>query len=417
MTTLRSVIAYLAVMVRCAGVVYIVVQVAIWHSFYTQAPWRLVAPVLAVAWGGAIIAYLRRSLPSPFIACADSAVYVALALAGQQCVPPGVRDDAFSWLVISMSGQLIVPEWYAPSAVFPFLALASPAAYCAGAVMQPGADPRTLAAATVLLIIVGIVHGFGRGMLYGRAAAADAALDRADRVASDQYAVLSRTIERREHERLVHDTVLNTLTALARASGGDDAAEAVNRCRQDVALIEGALGDPDDLAAGARRPSGDLLSEVRAVAADMRDRGLTVHVEGGDGDVPALPARVVAALANAAREALSNVAAHAGTGEAWVRVRVTAPDEAAGVPFRLEVTVRDQGGGFDPARVDQARLGLRRSIVERIADCGGQASVWSAPGQGTAVRLSWPASGRPRGPDPASHPPPDHALTRDGFPW
>jgi signal transduction histidine kinase len=53
--------------------------------------------------------------------------------------------------------------------------------------------------------------------------------------------------------------------------------------------------------------------------------------------------------------------------------------------------VRDRGTGFDPAQVDPARLGLRRSIAERVADCGGHAYVWSAPGRGTVVRLSWPA--------------------------
>jgi signal transduction histidine kinase len=52
--------------------------------------------------------------------------------------------------------------------------------------------------------------------------------------------------------------------------------------------------------------------------------------------------------------------------------------------------VRDMGTGFDPASVDRARLGLRRSITERAQDCGGQASIWSAPGRGTVVRLSWP---------------------------
>jgi hypothetical protein len=55
------------------------------------------------------------------------------------------------------------------------------------------------------------------------------------------------------------------------------------------------------------------------------------------------------------------------------------------------VTVRDCGAGFDPARVDRGRLGLRRSIAERAADCGGQASIWSVPGKGTEVSLSWPA--------------------------
>lgn len=168
-----------------------------------------------------------------------------------------------------------------------------------------------------------------------------------------------------------------------------------------MALIEGALGDPGDPAAGASRASGDLLSDVHAVVADMRARGLTVHVEIDDRGGLAVPARVIMAMSNAAREALSNVAAHAGTGEAWVRVRLTAPEGEAEVPCRLQVIVRDRGTGFDLARVDGARLGLRRSIAERTADCGGHASIWSQPGRGTMVSLSWPGPGRPGQPHPA----------------
>src|SRR6266704_3225290 len=80
MTTLRSVVARLASLVRCAGIVYIAVQVAIWHSFYAADPWRLAGPVVATAWAAAVIAYLRRNWPAPLFACVDSAVYVALAL-------------------------------------------------------------------------------------------------------------------------------------------------------------------------------------------------------------------------------------------------------------------------------------------------------------------------------------------------
>ena len=261
--------------------------------------------------------------------------------------------------------------------------------------MQPVTDTRTLAGATMVLIVVGLVHNLARRELYGRAEAADATLDAAAQAASEQYAVLARNIERREHERLLHDTVLNTLTALARA-GADDPTGAVSRCRQDVALIEDALGDQDDPAAGAGRASGDLADAVRAVVADLRGRGLSVHVDIDGEDEPVVPARVTAAIANATREALSNVAAHAGTGEAWVQVRQTASAGDADVPCRVEVTVRDRGAGFDLDRVDRTRLGLRRSIAERIADCGGQASIWSAPGQGTVVRMSWPAPARPR---------------------
>jgi signal transduction histidine kinase len=80
----------------------------------------------------------------------------------------------------------------------------------------------------------------------------------------------------------------------------------------------------------------------------------------------------------------------------------------AEVPGRLQVVIRDRGAGFDRARVDQARLGLRRSITERTAECGGRASIRSEPGQGTEVSLSWPADAGDRAGQP---------LVRDGLPW
>ena len=411
MTTLRSVIAYLATMIRCAGIVYIVFEVVIWHAFYAAAAWPLVAPGVAVAWGATVILYLRRYLPSPVVACVDSAVYVALALGAQACVPPATRDSPSSWLVIAMSGQLIVPAWYwfASGPLPVLLALASPLAFWAGAMLQPVTDARTLAAAAILLLVIGLVHNGGRWLLYGRAAAADADLDRADQAVREQYAILCRNIERREHERLVHDTVLNTLTSVARA-GGDAVAEVVARSRQDVALMEAALSADDTAPVPAepgRHLGGDLSGEVRAVVAVMRDRGLTVHLEDGDTASAVVPAPVVRAIANAVREALSNVAAHAGTGEAWVTVSAALPGDAG-----LLVVIRDRGAGFDPARVDQARLGLRRSITERTAECGGHALIRSAPGQGTEVSLFWPASGQSDAAYPA-----DRTLARDGLPW
>ena len=41
-------------------------------------------------------------------------------------MPPSLRGHAYSWLVIAMSGQLLVPAWYAPAAVSVPLALAAP---------------------------------------------------------------------------------------------------------------------------------------------------------------------------------------------------------------------------------------------------------------------------------------------------
>jgi signal transduction histidine kinase len=127
-----------------------------------------------------------------------------------------------------------------------------------------------------------------------------------------------------------------------------------------------------------------------------------------------VPAAVVTAMAHATREALMNVAQHARTGEARVSVGVTQPGDATDGGL-IQVTIQDTGTGFDPDRVDLVRLGVRRSIIERVADVGGSASVRSAPGNGTTVSLSWPAA-RPRTAAPALQPA-GGAVGQERNPW
>ena len=62
------------------------------------------------------------------------------------------------------------------------------------------------------------------------------------------------------------------------------------------------------------------------------------------------------------------MAAHAGTGEAWVTVRPLAGPGGARPPrpVRPGVQVRmREPAGFDPARLGPARLGVRMPITER----------------------------------------------------
>jgi signal transduction histidine kinase len=56
----------------------------------------------------------------------------------------------------------------------------------------------------------------------------------------------------------------------------------------------------------------------------------------------------------------------------------------------IDVFVRDRGTGFDPDAVPADRLGVRRSIMERMQRHGGTAEIRSAPGEGTEVRLRMP---------------------------
>ncbi|HEY5877932.1 MAG TPA: ATP-binding protein [Nakamurella sp.] len=87
------------------------------------------------------------------------------------------------------------------------------------------------------------------------------------------------------------------------------------------------------------------------------------------------------ALARATGEALRNAELHAN-GDVIV-VEATIDDDGA------EISVVDDGRGFDPATVPSGPLGFRQSILARVTEVGGTASVLSTPGAGTTVTLSW----------------------------
>jgi hypothetical protein len=96
-----------------------------------------------------------------------------------------------------------------------------------------------------------------------------------------------------------------------------------------------------------------------------------------------MPVEAVAALAAAVGEALANAGRHAGTGRARVIVDIRTS--------RAVVTVSDEGAGFDVEAAGDTRLGLRESVVGRVADVGGWVDVQSVPGHGTTVQLHWSA--------------------------
>ncbi|HEY7144157.1 MAG TPA: ATP-binding protein [Streptosporangiaceae bacterium] len=394
--TLMSVTARTAAVVRAIAMAYIGVQIAIWHAFYLGSTWRLAGPAMALAWALVTVCYLLRRCPEWHFAVIDSAVYVALALTAGLWVVPAMRGDTANWLFIMMAGQLLVPVWFARMPLSALLAFISGMSYWTGLILFPeaGRGRSAPASAAAALFAIALAVWFGREAVQRWATGADAALDQADAQARAQYVELTRNIERREHERLLHDTVLNTLTALAR--GGGPRAAAVSRARHDVRLMEDLLGPA--AGRGAQPPAdpdGGLLAGVETVAAGLRARGLTVHV-AVTGQILGIPRAVAAGMAHAVREALSNVASHARTSQAWVDV------SPLGAGDGVQVSVRDAGAGFDPARTPgQARLGLRRSIVERLADLGGRAVIRSAPGRGTDVIMQWPAPLQQAGPGPA----------------
>ena len=196
--------------------------------------------------------------------------------------------------------------------------------------------------------------------------ATDLASERAERV---------RSQERADVAAHLHDSVLQTL-ALIQKSAHDPALVARLARAQERDLRSWLYEDR----AGEDRT---LASALRAAAAATEDaHGVTVDlVSVGD---RALDDRL-RALVSASGEAITNAAKHAGTGRVDVYAEVS--------PAAAEVFVRDRGVGFEVAAVPADRLGVRHSIVDRMARHGGKAEVRSAPGEGTEVRLLMPLSG------------------------
>jgi signal transduction histidine kinase len=199
-------------------------------------------------------------------------------------------------------------------------------------------------------------------------------------------ALSRRLLEVQEEERArlardLHDDVGQVLTALK------------------IRLESVARGDP---ATGARLAdcidtTHHALDRVRQLSfalrpAQLDDLGLEsalrshVQREAGAGGVKAhfeltgaprgIAPEIETACFRVAQEAITNVLRHASAANLWVRL--------ACADGRLELSVRDDGAGFD---LDAGRrsLGLL-GMEERVALAGGELEVRSAPGQGTSLR-------------------------------
>jgi signal transduction histidine kinase len=102
----------------------------------------------------------------------------------------------------------------------------------------------------------------------------------------------------------------------------------------------------------------------------------------------ALPSPVAEALYSAAVQAMVNSVQHAGTGATvnrWVVIR-------GGEQNRVDIDVGDTGSGFDPDSMRSSRLGVRVSILERVASVGGTVEIDSALNEGTVISFRWPSS-------------------------
>jgi signal transduction histidine kinase len=197
---------------------------------------------------------------------------------------------------------------------------------------------------------------------------------------------LSIVEERNRLARELHDAVTQKLfgVVLAAESGS--------------ALLERDVGGAATQLRLVRELAGEAMEELRSVIVHLRPpaleaEGLAValgkHVDvlrrahrraieldvAGDCPVAAL---VETDVFRIAQEALHNALRHARAPRIAVRLRCDGE--------RLELSVADDGVGFDVAAVRSRRLGLT-TMAERARAIDGDLEIDSAPGAGTTVRL------------------------------
>ena len=201
--------------------------------------------------------------------------------------------------------------------------------------------------------------------------------------------LLAQEAERTEIARDLHDDVSQQLAALgiglsmveARADAGGNVVSEVARLRQ----MASGLADKVRHVSHALHPgvlqhaglSAALASHCEAVA---RQHTFSVTFSAR-GRVDDTPDNVALCLYRAVQQALRNVAMHANATRAWVTL--------SGSSNRLDLTIADNGRGFDASEVRARGLGLL-SIEERVHLVKGSFSITSRPGGGCKLAISVP---------------------------
>jgi signal transduction histidine kinase len=126
------------------------------------------------------------------------------------------------------------------------------------------------------------------------------------------------------------------------------------------------------------RPVADAIEAELIALENATDIAADLEVEG---DLSSLSDSQKIVLFRVVQEALSNVRKHSEAESVSVMLRSRRTF--------VDLTVSDDGRGFDPRRLDTDRLGLA-GISERVRLLGGAVEIETIPGAGTTVRATLP---------------------------
>jgi signal transduction histidine kinase len=299
----------------------------------------------------------------------DVVVVCAACLTQRWTVPAGAVSSNQGWVIALASITVVAYQWHTRPAVSVAAVAVTDAAFLAGVLLALPGHPG---AALVMVAWLPVEAALSRllWVLVRRGGArADRLTARAERARRTEAVARAARADELAHVASLHDNAASTLlmVGLGQVGAADPWLRA--QARRDLASL-GHWSIVDEKA--------DVIPALCKVIATSL---VTVTTELPDSLTA--PAGVCGALCGSVREALTNIARHAGPATARVRV--------AGEAGRVAVEVTDDGVGVAPDTVPPNRFGVSGSIVERMALVGGRAEVSSAPGRGTVVRLEWPS--------------------------
>jgi len=217
---------------------------------------------------------------------------------------------------------------------------------------------------------------------------------RAEQAASERLQLLNRALEEKiRMGRDLHDGVIQTLYAAGltlqsaqelterdpvRAREGlDSGLQLINRTIAEIRAYIQGLSPLQVRKLSLSQGISDMVNDLRA----GRPLDLDLRVE--DQAAGALSDEQAHATLQIAREAVSNALRHGGAGR--IALALSAKSTA------VELSVRDDGTGFDPTAVSSDGHGLA-NMRERATQAGGVFELTSDPGGGSLVTVRWPTA-------------------------
>ncbi|MCW2527798.1 MAG: signal transduction histidine kinase [Pseudonocardiales bacterium] len=349
--------------VALAVCLYLIIR---WRDLYArpEVAWVAAAAMIAVTGLLLRLAYTSRA-HRPLVVAFDLVVTAVITLGSLWVQQPdqlhgGMPTLTTIWAAGPVIEAAIVFGWFGGSC-------AALIEFIVSIVVRDGYDGRTLNNG-VLLLVTGLVVGYATRLL-----------GQSERRLAVATAARSSLEEREQLSREIHDDVLQVLALVHRTARGMSGiwAEIGNSAARAEASVRRLA---TARSAQSEHSAGDLARALH----EFGDARVTVSVPAAP--LPLDP-HTVAELLAAVRAALHNVAQHAGPDpQTWIFCEETESD--------VRISVRDDGVGFAPERLDQAarsgRLGVAHSIRRRVEGIGGSVAITSAPGRGTELEFTIP---------------------------